>query len=294
MITPASPNQRRLRLRTLLEDAVCRIPASVYDPISARLAEDLGFQCGMLPGSVAALAVLGAPDPALLRGDDFALQARRIVRATRSLPLLADAERGNDGGAGTMRSVEELEAAGAAAVVLGDVLPPPLWSRRKPPRLLPRDEATGRIRAALTARQDPALLIIARCEALELGALGEATARAHAYAAAGADALSLSGASTLEQVRVIADAAGRPVLLAGGRDDWTMEELAAAGVRLAAGGPQPFLAAVRAVCETLTDLRDGTPPDALANQADATLLRQVGRAIEYEAAVAAYLGKNRA
>lgn len=290
MTVPASPTQRRHRFRALLEDAVCRIPASVYDPISARMAEDLGFQAGMLSGSVAALAVLGAPDPALLRGEEFALQARRIVRATRILPLLADAERGSNGGAATMRSVEELEAAGAAAVVLEDVIPPRLWSQHKPPHLLPREEAAGRIRAALAARQDPSLVIVARCAALELGALGEATARAHAYATAGADALCLTGASTLEQVRVIAEAAGLPLLLAGGRDDWTGAELAASGVRLAIGGHQPFLAAVRAVSETLTDLRDGTPPDALANQANATLLRQVSRADEYEAAVAAYLG----
>lgn len=287
---PASPAQRRHAFRALLEDAVCRTFASVFDPISARLAEDLGFQAAILPGSVAALAMLGAPDPMLLGTGDLALQTRRIIRATRALPLQADAEHSVTSPAEALRTVGELETAGAAAVDFEDTVPPHQWGPGTPPRLLPREEAVARIKAAVAGRQDPALVLVAHTSALELGALGEATARAQAYAAAGADALCITGASTLEQVRVIAQASGRPVLIRSGRADWTNAELAAAGARLVVRGHQPFLAAVRAVADTLTDLRDGTPPDALAYQADATLIRQVGRADEYEAAAATYRG----
>jgi carboxyvinyl-carboxyphosphonate phosphorylmutase len=84
---------RRERFRATLNGGRCIHPASVYDPISARIAEDLGFEAGMLAGSVASLAVLGAPDIVLLTLTEFAGQAYRINRAGK-LPLLVDADHG--------------------------------------------------------------------------------------------------------------------------------------------------------------------------------------------------------
>ena len=78
---------RRERFRATLGRGRCIHPASVYDPISARIAEDIGFEAGMLAGSVASLAVLGAPDIVLLTLTEFAAQAYRVNRAG-NLPLL--------------------------------------------------------------------------------------------------------------------------------------------------------------------------------------------------------------
>ena len=83
--------QRRARMCALLKGEGCVFPASVYDPISARLAQGIGFEAGMLAGSVASLAVLGAPDIILLTLTEFADQALRINRAC-DLPLMADAD----------------------------------------------------------------------------------------------------------------------------------------------------------------------------------------------------------
>src|SRR3954470_17724652 len=111
---------RRRRFREILKGGRCYHPASVYDPLSARIAQELGFECGMFAGSTASLTVLGAPDLILLTLTEFADQARRIGRAARGLPLLVDADHGYGNALNAMRTVEELEAAGVAAMTLED------------------------------------------------------------------------------------------------------------------------------------------------------------------------------
>src|SRR5205807_9269534 len=84
---------RRRRFRAILKGDRCYHPASVFDPLSARIAQDLGFEIGMFAGSTASLTVLGAPDLILITLSEFAGQAYRINRAF-DLPLLADADHG--------------------------------------------------------------------------------------------------------------------------------------------------------------------------------------------------------
>ncbi len=116
---------RRDRFRAVLQGALCIHPASVFDPVSARIAEDLGFEAGMFAGSIASLTVLGAPDIIVLTLSEFAEQAHRICRAG-SLPLLCDADHGYGNALNVMRTVEELEAAGVAALSIEDTdLPQP-------------------------------------------------------------------------------------------------------------------------------------------------------------------------
>jgi len=123
---------RRTRFRAVLSGPQCVFPASVFDPISARIAEDLGFEVGMLAGSVASLAVLGAPDLIVLTLTEFADQAGRICRAG-NLPLLCDADHGYGNALNVMRTVEELETAGVAGLSIEDTdLPVPFGTEGKP------------------------------------------------------------------------------------------------------------------------------------------------------------------
>jgi len=110
---------RRERLRAILSGSSCILPASVHDPLSARIAADLGFEAAMLAGSVASLAVLGAPDLILITLTEFAEQARRIVRVC-DIPLIVDADHGYGNALNVMRTVEELETAGVAALTIED------------------------------------------------------------------------------------------------------------------------------------------------------------------------------
>ena len=103
-------NERRARFREHMEGNTCLRPGSVFDPISARIAEDLGFEIGIFAGSVASLTVLGAPDLIVLTLKEFAEQAYRICRAG-NLPLMVDADHGYGNALNVRRTVEELETA---------------------------------------------------------------------------------------------------------------------------------------------------------------------------------------
>src|SRR5262252_8637041 len=100
--------KRRERCRALLAGGRCVHPGSVFDPISARIAEDLGFEIGIFAGSIASFTVLGAPDLILLTLSEFAEQAYRINRAGK-LPLLVDADHGYGNALNVKRTIEELE-----------------------------------------------------------------------------------------------------------------------------------------------------------------------------------------
>jgi carboxyvinyl-carboxyphosphonate phosphorylmutase len=279
----------RQAFRAVLEGTACVHPASVHDPLSARIAAGLGFELGMLAGSVAALAVLGAPDLVLLTLSEFAEQARRICRAA-DLPLLVDADHGYGNALNVMRTVEELETAGVAALTIEDTaLPAPYGTTS--PTLLSADEGTGKIAAALAARQDRALAVIARTGAVGITGIDDAVARVRAYAALGPDAVFLTGVTTPAQLAAIAAATDLPLIL--GNAPAALGDraaLAAARVRISLQGHLPFMAALRAVHETLAALRDGTPPAAIANQPPPALVREVTQAALYEDHARRFLG----
>src|ERR1700745_2613975 len=115
----------RRRFRAILKGDRCYPPASVFDPLSARIAQDLGFEVGMFAGSTASLTVLGAPDLILITLSEFAAQAYRINRAF-DVPLLVDADHGYGNALNVMRTVQALETAGVSALTIEDtVLPRP-------------------------------------------------------------------------------------------------------------------------------------------------------------------------
>jgi Phosphoenolpyruvate phosphomutase len=123
--------ERRERFRALLSGNRCVHPGSVYDAISARIAEDLGFEVGMFSGSIGSMSVLGAPDLVVLTLTEFAGEAYRICRAG-NLALLVDADHGYGNALNVRRTVEELETAGICAMSIEDtVLPRPYGPIRR-------------------------------------------------------------------------------------------------------------------------------------------------------------------
>src|ERR1700743_3136062 len=166
---------RRKRFRAVLNGPRCGHPGSVYDPLSARIAEDLGFELGMFAGSVASLAVLGAPDLIVLTLSEFAAQAYRINRAG-NLPLMVDADHGYGNALNAKRTVEELETAGVCGLSLEDTdLPTPHGTTK--PRLTSIAEGVGKMKAALAGRQDPSLSIAGRTSAIPITSLEGTIAR---------------------------------------------------------------------------------------------------------------------
>src|SRR5271156_411693 len=192
---------RRERLRAIIAGPRCIHPGSVYDAISARIAEDLGFEVGMFAGSIGSLSVLGAPDIIVLTLSEFAAQAYRINRAGK-LPLMVDADHGYGNALNVKRTVEELETAGVAALTIEDTeLPRPFGDGKT--RLIPIAEGVGKMRAALAGRQDPKLVVAGRTGAVAVTGVEDAIARARAYQAAGVDAMFFSGVKTRAELEAI-------------------------------------------------------------------------------------------
>ncbi|MEE8333980.1 MAG: isocitrate lyase/phosphoenolpyruvate mutase family protein, partial [Alphaproteobacteria bacterium] len=167
---------RRERFRGLLAGDACFHPGSVFDPISARVAEDLGFEVGMFAGSVASLAVLGAPDIVALTLTEFADQAYRINRAG-SLPLMVDADHGYGNAINVKRTVEELETAGVAALTIEDTELPQAFGTVGQTRLISIEEGVGKMKAALAGRQDSSLVIAGRTGAAQITDFDDAIKR---------------------------------------------------------------------------------------------------------------------
>src|SRR3954469_18459307 len=166
--------KRRDELRKILSGRRCVRPGSVYDAISVRIAEDLGFEIGMFGGSVASLAVLGDPDIALITLTELAEQTRRMSRAA-ALPVLVDADHGYGNALNVRRTVQELEAAGAAGLTIEDTLLPQAFGQAKT-QLISLDEGVGKMKAALDARGDPSLVIIGRTAAASVTSVADAIA----------------------------------------------------------------------------------------------------------------------
>ena len=283
MKRPLSTAQRRAAFRAILSGDACIHPASVHDPIAGRIAADLGFEAAMFAGSVASLTVLGAPDIIVLTLSEFADQARRICRGGAP-PLLVDADHGYGNALNVMRTVQELETAGIAALTIEDTDLPRAHGVAES-GLLSLEAGLGKMRAAVAAREDAGLAVIARTSALNLVNLDEAVRRAKAYATCGTDALFFTGVNDWEQLAALqAVANGMPIILGGTPASMADKaRLAAQGVRVALQGHQPFAAAVAAIHATLKALREGTPPAELKGIAPASVMKTVTRDADYAA-----------
>lgn len=282
-------DRRRTAFRAVLEGDRCVHPASVHDPIAGRIAEDIGFEIGMLAGSVASLAVLGAPDLILLTLSEFAGLATRIGRASE-LPLMADADHGYGNALNVMRTVEELEMAGIAGLSIEDTELPIAQGVDGAAQLLPVEAGIGKMKAALAGRKDNKLVIAGRTSALAMTGLDDCIARVTAYEKIGVDAIFVVGAKTREQVDAIADAVSVPLILGGApKEIRDLDYLSKAGVRICLQGHQPFAAGVDAVRATLTALRNGTDPSNLAGVASADYMRKVTAGDDYEKRIADWL-----
>ncbi|MAI49380.1 MAG: oxaloacetate decarboxylase [Rhodospirillaceae bacterium] len=274
---------RREKFRALLATEICVHPGSVFDPVSARIAQDIGFEVGIFSGSVASLAVLGAPDLILLTLSEFAEQAYRINRAG-DLPLLVDADHGYGNALNVKRTVEELETAGVAALTIEDTDLPQPFGTLGTTRVLSIDEGVGKMKAALVGRQDSSLVVAGRTSAASINGLDDAIARGRAYEAAGVDAMFFTGVSTRDDVEAVSGALDIPIFFGGSGSGVLSDRdyLAKRNVRISLQGHHPFMAAVHATHATLMALRDGVPPAEISGKASSEFMKGITRGDDYQ------------
>ncbi|WP_215449724.1 methylisocitrate lyase [Streptomyces sp. ATCC 21386] len=185
--TRTTPAQRRRALRERLAAGRLLTMPGALNPLSARLIQDTGFEAAYLSGAVLA-ADLGLPDIGLTTSTEIAARAQQTTRAT-DLPVLVDADTGFGEPMNTARTVQLMEDAGLAGLHLEDQVNPKRCGHLDGKAVVPREDMTRRVRAAVDARRDPDFLLMARTDARAVEGLDAAVDRAKAYVDAGADAI---------------------------------------------------------------------------------------------------------
>lgn len=270
-MTMPSAQALRHQFRDLLNCQACYYTASTFDPMSTRIAADLGFEVGILGGSVASLQVLAAPDLALITLSEFVEQATRIGRVAR-LPIIADADHGYGNALNVRRTVIELERAGLAALTIEDTVLPARFGQT-PPELITLEEAVGKIEAALDARIDPAFAILARTHAGVLS-VDEVIKRAQAYEAAGADGVCLVGVQDFDHLEAISAHLHIPLMLVAYNNPELADRarLVANGVRVVVNGHAAYFAAIKATYDCLREQRAAETGEIEASELGASAL----------------------
>ena len=283
----------RKRFRKCLSEQSCLQPASVFDPISARIADMLGFKIGMLGGSVASAVILGAPDLALITLTELAGLVRRITRAS-NLSLMVDADHGYGNALNVMRTVRELEASGASALTIEDTDLPARFGTPHTKKLIPIPEMIGKLRSAVQARDDPSTVIIGRTDAFPIEGPVQTTERIQAYSNAGIDAIFLVGISTRRELEGIRAATNLPLILGATTPDLDDSDyLASIGVRIMVKGHESFRAAVEAVYNSFYCQLGGKKTSALFDTTDpATSLAKLLNQHAYDELKKEFLGES--
>jgi len=207
----------------------------VVDALGARLVERAGFPAVYLTGAGISYTQLGRPDVGLTTATEMAVHVGRVAQAV-SLPVIADMDTGYGNFLNVMRTVREYERAGVSGFHLEDQVLPKRCGHLAGKELVPIEEMMGKLKAALDARTDPNLVVIARTDARMVEGFERALERAHRYVEAGADAIFLE--SPADDVELRQAAAELPVptlanMVEGGRTPLhSSAELEAMGYRI--------------------------------------------------------------
>jgi 2-methylisocitrate lyase-like PEP mutase family enzyme len=202
---------RRAALRALVAKKQGLVVPGAFDGISARLVQDAGFPAVYMTGYGTAASRLGLPDLGFAGLGEMADHARNLA-AVLDVPLIADADTGYGNALNVRRTVQAYEAAGVAALHIEDQITPKRCGHLSGHQIVPRGEFVGKIRAAVEARTDPDLLVIARTDAISAVGLDEALRRGEAAAKAGADVLFIEAPRTDAQVEQVARGFDTPLL----------------------------------------------------------------------------------
>ena len=276
----------RSALRRILADRGLTVLPGVYDALSATLVERHRFPGAYMSGAAVSMAMGGLPDLGLLTMTEMSTQAARLA-GILSGPLVADADTGFGNALNVQRTVLEYERAGVAGLHIEDQTFPKRCGHLGGKSVIPSGEFVEKVRAAVEARTDPDLVLIARTDAR--GPLGftEAIRRANQYLDAGADLIFIEAPQTIQEISSIPREVGGPVMFNivenGSSPPVELEQLATWGYRLAIRPLALISPVVRAVIGALAEMHppmvlDGSisTPDDLFETVDLHRWLEVG------------------
>jgi 2-methylisocitrate lyase-like PEP mutase family enzyme len=262
------PAAGRPTLPDLLATGEMVLAPGCYDALGARLVEEAGFDAAYMTGFGTAAARLGQPDVGLLTLTEMADNARRIAQAVE-IGVIADADTGYGNPINVIRTVQEYEAAGVAAVHIEDQVMPKKCGHMEGKQLIGADEMVAKVEAAVAARRSPGFLIIARTDARAPEGLDAAIQRARSYREAGADVLFIEAPQSLQEIETIASSFQDVPLLfnyaeGGKTPPVSHEQLRRLGFSVVIFPISTLLTATAAIRAALARIKaDGTPIELL-------------------------------
>jgi 2-methylisocitrate lyase-like PEP mutase family enzyme len=246
------------RIRQLVADDTVLMPG-VYDALTARIAARVGFDIVFISGYSVSAVRLGEPDFGFLTQTEMAETARSVCRVS-SAPVIVDADTGYGNAVNVLRTVRELQDAGASGVFLEDQVWPKKCGHMAGKRVVETEEHAAKIRAAVEGRGERDLFVVARTDARQPLGLDAAIERCLAYKEAGADALFVEAPQSVEELERVAEALPGPLVAnmieRGATPHLTRSQLRELGYGLVVCPLAALYAAARAVTDVLTELRD--------------------------------------
>ena len=201
-----STNPRTSRLRTLLARPGILLGPAAYDGLSAKLTEDAGFDFGFMSGFSVAGARLGLPDTGLVSYGEMVEQGRQMVEATSHMPLIGDGDTGGGNAMNVKRTVKGYAAAGFSGILIEDQVWPKSCGHVRGKRVVSREEAVARVKAACDARDEAGgcgIVIVARTDAKQAVGFQEALERAELFAEVGADIVFVDALESVAEMRTL-------------------------------------------------------------------------------------------
>jgi methylisocitrate lyase len=248
-----------ISLRERLEDTkkIIVLPG-VFDALSARVAEQVGFDAMFQTGYGSSAALLGMPDFGFLNAGETLENARRIISAV-SAPVLVDADTGYGNPLNVWRLVRDLENLGASGIFLEDQIWPKRCGHMAGKEVISKDDYMPKLRSALEARRSTDFIIVARTDARAPLGLEEAIERGKAYKKAGADVIFVEAPRTVQELKQVADQIDAPLVANMIEDGVTptlpAQELLKLGYRIAVFPLSALYSATSAMREVLTELK---------------------------------------
>jgi 2-methylisocitrate lyase-like PEP mutase family enzyme len=263
--TPARQN-----LRALLDQGQLVVAPGVFDGITAHLARRTGQAAAYMTGAGVAASGFGLPDIGLVTGTEMAERARMLVGVLGDIPLIADADTGYGAAMNVVRTVRLYEQAGVAAIQLEDQVFPKRCGHLSDKRVVDAAEFEQTLAAALDARSDDHLLVIARTDARAPLGLDAAIERANRYARAGADVIFVEAPQSIEEIERIANDVEAPLLINLVLGGMTPLESAARlqelGYAIAIHPSNPLARAVLGMLEGMCELNGSNVADFLPSK----------------------------
>ncbi|SFO81509.1 2-Methylisocitrate lyase, PEP mutase family [Variovorax sp. PDC80] len=249
----------RKQLKSLAEARRGLIVPGAFNALSARVVEDLGFQAIYVTGAGVTNMWFGMPDQGFMGLSEIADHTARIRDAV-SVPLIVDADTGFGNALNVRHTVRTLERAGADCIQFEDQVAPKRCGHFSGKEVISTEEAVSKIKAAVDARRDPDLLIMARTDAAAIHGFEAAVERAQRFAEAGADILFVEAVTSAEEVRALPKRLDRPQLMnmvIGGKTPiFNATELGELGYGIVLYANAALQGAVAGMQKALTVLRD--------------------------------------